>query len=848
MLSPRLRQHILELWTRFWAGGLTNPITAIEQITYLLFLKQLESMDEERRTRFYTIYGRRQNCTLEHHPIYDVLAEKPPLPPGVLTITQEDNYCVGHNSSRWSIIKQTEVTYDLASQKEISPHEHLSKYVFPWLRHLHTILLETNALRVNGLAIQANGTIVNAPMEGATFQLPPDKLPLLQYAVTTIDELFKQVGRRSANYDLLGDIFEFMLDEIQTSGKNGQFRTPRHIIRFMIEMLDPKEGQRIIDPTAGTCGFLINSVLHLRKRHTPPEVLRIEWNGTPLRAYGGDLDVDRYVNGDFFTGYENDQTMARIGWMNMILHGIEEPNVFWRDSLSKSLGDEHSGAYDLAFANPPYTGNVDTTDLHEFPNRFPRGNKGPLTDKSELLFVWLILDLLKVGGKAAVVVPEGVLFGSTGAHRKLRQQLLMEHRLEAVISLPAGVFQPYTGVKTSIIVFQKVGEKGTSGDAPLSEEIWFYEITADGYSLDAKRNERPQENDLWDALEKLNLWRQSKPVEPTEYFRPDIFNERWRDIDEQTLRVFPELAGVYEKDTAWGIHELFRELPSDPQLATERIINSQTPLIIEIYRRFWRAAKLAATEAAVKKTDAQREEAARRVFSRYARGIDRLFREASESMFESLPEKTGFKNFARSALKVARDEIQRDFSERSELAVQNFREPNGHNFDLPSTDDETRATITALSDEAKLVVEAIIREFAKLDGYDLRLRSLGLNRVSDYLSESHSWSAKVRVWRRNDDWQSADGILQGSHDEAGMLRREYILDPSLYKDDGSVKAEFLESNCIEANDLNIAAGRYKPLVLRKGKIDPPHIIINELRELETKIQEGLARILTMVGE
>lgn len=852
MLSPKLRQQIYELWTRFWSGGLTNPITAIEQITYLLFLKQLEPLDEERSTRRYTIYGRRQNCTLEHHPVYDVLAEKPPLPPGVLKITKEDNYCPGHNSCRWSIIKQAQASYDMSAQKEITPHEHLNKYVFPWLRELHTILVETNALRVNGTAIQEeNGmrAIINAPMENAAFQLPPDKLPLLQYAITTVDELFKQVGRRSANYDLLGDIFEFMLDEIQTSGKNGQFRTPRHIIRFMIEILAPREGQRIVDPTAGTCGFLINSVLHLRKKHTAPESLRIEWNGTPLRAYGGDLDVEKYLKGHFFTGFENDQTMARIGWMNMILHGIEEPNVIWRDSLSKRLGDEESGAYDIAFANPPYTGNVDTSDLHESPNRFPRGNKGPITDKSELLFVWLILDLLRVGGKAAVIVPEGVLFGSTSAHRKLRQQLLMENKLEAVISLPAGVFQPYTGVKTSIIIFQKVGEERALVDVPLTDEVWFYEITADGYSLDAKRNERPEENDLWDALEKLDIWRKRETVEPTDYFKPDIFTERWRDIDEHTLKVFPELARGYEKDTSWGIHELFRDLPSDPDAATEQIINSQTSSIMEIYQKYWEAAKLAATEAvASKQATEQRGEAARRVFNRYARALDRLFKETGEKMFESLPEKAGFKNFARNALKVARGEMQRDFNERIGLATENITEQNQFMLDLASTDDDSRATVDALSEEAKPKVEAIVHEFAKLDGYDLKLRSPALNELAKYLTESHNWSAKVRVWRRNDEWQSEDGTLIGSHNENGQLRHEYLLDERLYKSDGTVKVEFLEPDCIEANELNLSAGRYKPFTMRVEETAPPREIIDELQGLEAKIQDRLERLLSLVEQ
>jgi type I restriction enzyme M protein len=203
MLSPRLKQQINELWTRFWSSGLTNPITAIEQITYLLFLKQLEALDDERKKRgYYTIYGRRQNCPLDHHPVYDVLGEKPELPPGVLKITLADNYCDGHNSCSWDIIKQAQQTYDIVAKRNITPHEHLTKYVFPWLRELDKILSETTPPDTDAEATHQENSIsamMNAPMENAAFQLPPDKLPLLQYAIATIDELFKQVGRHSAN-------------------------------------------------------------------------------------------------------------------------------------------------------------------------------------------------------------------------------------------------------------------------------------------------------------------------------------------------------------------------------------------------------------------------------------------------------------------------------------------------------------------------------------------------------------------------------------------------------------------------------------------------------------------------
>jgi type I restriction enzyme M protein len=855
MLSPKLKHQIFELWSRFWASGLTNPITAIEQITYLLFLKQLEVLDEERVKRgYYTIYGRRKKCPLKPHSSLDISGVTPPPPPGILTLPKKHDYCVGHNSARWSVIKQTPTSFDPAENRTLTPHDHLSRYVFPWLRELDKILDETASYKNGNADDSAKGKtngfdmMRNAPMENAAFQLPPDKIELLQFAIGTIDQLFEQVGRHSANYDLMGDIFEYMLGEIQTSGKNGQFRTPRHIIRFMIELLDPKPGDRIVDPAGGTCGFLINSLLHMRKQSTPKEELRLEWDGTPHRAHGSDPNEEQYLkNGDYFVGYENDQTMARIGWMNMILHGIENPHMVWRDSLSKKLGDEESNKYDYAFANPPYTGNVDISDLSDVSGRFPRADKGnkPITDKSELLFVWLLLDLVALGGRVAVIVPEGVLFGSTTAHRALRRQLLLENRVEAVISLPAGVFQPYTGVKTSILVFQKdVNRKREPGKEPITREVWFYEVTADGRSLDAKRSERPEENDLWDAQVKFR----TRTAETRDYFKPDIYTERWRDVDDRTLQIFPELAR--EKRQTRGIHELFNDLKEveNPEQAEKRVIASQSQRIIAVYARFIDAAKEAAIEAAARKKESeQRQKAAEQSLSDYRNLLNRLFREAGQEMLEALPAKSGAKNYADEALKLARKELQNDFDLRSEWWASEIAEKDYADFSLESDSKSAKAKLENLSEALKPEVKAIVREFAKLDGYEIRLRSLDLNQLKDHLKESLSWSAPVRVWQRNDQWQNEDGSLQGSHDEYGNLRPEYLLDENLYNKDGTAKSEYLELFCIEANDLNLTAGRYKPFTVAMETIESPAKIIQELQELETRIQQRLERLLDMVG-
>lgn len=510
MLSPKLRSKVYSLWTKFWASGMTNPLTSIEQITYLIFLKQLETLDQERlESGLLSLYGPRDfnsvKCTLPHHPDdnYD----------------EENGVCRGHGTCKWTSIKQ------------YSDPLHLRDYVFPWLRELDVTLQKLSSNSDNLRS-------TTRYMEDAFFQLPQEKEKTLHSAIETIDELFRGVGSRSANADLMGDIFEHMLERIQTSGQNGQFRTPRHIIRFMIELLDPELGSRILDPAAGTAGYLINSIQHVRQKLPQTNGVVYEWDGSPHRLSVPTTEqTSQYFTGNHFVGFDMDRTMVRIGWMNMVLHGIENPAIERRDTLSKSMPDAESGQYDYILANPPYSGNIDMGDVHH--HRFPRhpnrkkdpktGIVEPITDRTELLFVWLILDLLKDGGRAAVVVPEGLLFGSTIAHIALRRQLLLDHKLEAVVSLPAGLFEPYSGVKTSIILFEKCAAKRQTTDPPRTEEVWFYEITADGYTLDKQRTEQPtSDNDLWDALHK---W-QSRDSDPKTYYQPDLTSVRWRLIDD----------------------------------------------------------------------------------------------------------------------------------------------------------------------------------------------------------------------------------------------------------------------------------------------------------------------------
>ncbi len=456
MLAPHIKKKVDELWNRFWAAGLTNPLVAVEQITYLLFLKRLEAIDLKRQER-------------GHPSIYD-----------------------GFETCTWSYIRQ-----------EKTDPKHLTDVVFPWLRELDKHFTPDSADSTELASLDKR-------MADAYFQLDPNKGQVLSDAIDKIDQLFARAGDGSAAQDIMGDTFEYLLSEVATAGKIGQFRTPRHLIRFMVELLDPEPGQRIIDPAAGTGGFLFSTQQYLMRKYSTQDNLKLEWDGTPHRMDGAVTTEAQYAaihNGANFIGLDNDRTMARIGWMNLVLHDVTDPHLLQGDSLSKREGKPHAEVlqpetYDLVLANPPFTGTVDSNDLEPDSVLFPRvGGKGKkkdnaITNKSELLFFWLMLDLLQVGGRCAVIIPEGVLFDNTDAHKRLRRELLTEHVVEGVISLPGGMFQPYTGVKTSILIFRKEtrrDEKQTFTGAanPNTHHVWFYEVEEDGFSRDAKRTERP---------------------------------------------------------------------------------------------------------------------------------------------------------------------------------------------------------------------------------------------------------------------------------------------------------------------------------------------------------------------
>jgi type I restriction enzyme M protein len=420
-LTTQQKSQIDKLWTELWTGGITNPLTVIEQISFLMFARLLDDLEkaEERKA---------------------ARTKKP----------TKGRFAGKHDPRRWSSFRQLEGNQMLVVVRD---------QVFPHLRELGA------------------GTSFGEFMKDA--QLMIQKPSLLVEAVNRIEELQLTSG------DAKGDLYEYLLSKLTTAGINGQFRTPRHVIRFMVELLDPKPTEVVGDPACGTAGFLVGVMEYLTERYTsdakgasPGDLLE------PYRAH---------IRSGMFHGFDFDATMLRIAAMNLMLHGVDDPAIRYQDTLSSSFLDRHpkqaESGFQVILANPPFKGSLDEGDVHPSLTRVVK------TKKTELLFVALVLRMLKVGGRSATIVPDGVLFGSSKAHKALRQVLVEENQLEGVISLPSGVFKPYAGVSTAILVFTKGGS---------TKEVFFYDVQADGFSLDDKRVE-VKEDDLPDALKR---WRQ----------------------------------------------------------------------------------------------------------------------------------------------------------------------------------------------------------------------------------------------------------------------------------------------------------------------------------------------------
>lgn len=473
--NPELKSKIDQLWNKFWSGGISNPLTAIEQITYLLFMKRLDELDlkrqsnaewtdEEYTSKFDGVWVPPEHRTkLSGRESAVELVE--------ILANNRRQYGIDKSTLRWSEFKRMQAEEML---------QHVQGKVFPFLKDL------------NGA--ESNFT---HHMKNAVFIIP--KPALLVEAVKTIDEIFEVMERDSrengqAFQDIQGDVYEFLLSEIATAGKNGQFRTPRHIIKLMADLVQPQLGHKIADPACGSGGFLLGAyqyiVTQLAIKAGTNSLMPDEDGFVRTSVAAALTEQAQNILQETLYGYDIDATMVRLGLMNLMMHGIDEPHIDYQDTLSKGYAEESE--YDIVMANPPFTGSIDKGDINE--------KLQLATTKTELLFVESIYRLLKKGGTACVIVPQGVLFGSGGAFKMLRQLLVERCDLKAVITLPSGVFKPYAGVSTAILLFTKVWGPKDKVTQPATECVWFYEMAADGYSLDDKRSKQEGFGDLQDII------------------------------------------------------------------------------------------------------------------------------------------------------------------------------------------------------------------------------------------------------------------------------------------------------------------------------------------------------------
>ena len=419
MITGEIKAKVDRIWDTMWSGGISNPLSVIEQLTYLLFIKRLDEL----------------------HTLKERKAARTGKP------VEEPVFAPGQDHLRWSRFKETAPETMFATVRD---------EVFPFIKGL--------GRNGNGGDGDPDDSTYTRHMKDALFMIPaPRVLANVVDQLDTID---------MADTDTKGDLYEYMLGKIASAGQNGQFRTPRHIIKLMVEMTAPTPRDVICDPACGTAGFLIAASEYLIRHHS--------------EAIYRDEAARRRYNEGTFHGYDFDSTMLRIGSMNMLLHGVENPDIRYRDSLAQADDDE-AEKYSLILANPPFAGSLDyestARDLQQIVK----------TKKTELLFMALFLRLLQTGGRAAVIVPDGVLFGSSKAHKALRRMLVEEQKLDAVISMPSGVFKPYAGVSTAIVLFTRTNSGGT-------DQVWFYDMRADGFSLDDKRSPQPETSDLPDIL------------------------------------------------------------------------------------------------------------------------------------------------------------------------------------------------------------------------------------------------------------------------------------------------------------------------------------------------------------
>ncbi|MCR5743290.1 MAG: type I restriction-modification system subunit M [Lachnospiraceae bacterium] len=425
MITGELKNKVDAIWDTIWTGGITSPTTVMEQITYLMFMKLLDDNQTKAEATANAIGVSLKNKVFDE---------------GICVISENPHVETNYDNLRWHIFHN----FDPETM-----FNNIQQYVFPFIK------------QIGG----GKDTAFSRYMKDTVFLIPTAKV--LAKVVDGIDDMDMN------NKDIMGDIYEYLLGKMAAGGDNGQFRTPRHIINMIVELMKPNLKDKVLDPAMGSAGFLISSAEYVEDKYNK-ELLK--------------KDNAEYFKKGMFSGFDTDQSMLRIGAMNMMLHGVEDPNIKYQDSLSSDNDERDS--YTLIMANPPFKGNVFAEEISK--DILALCN----TKKTELLFVSLFVKMLEVGGRCASIVPDGVLFGSSKAHKQIRQELIENQKLIAVISMPSGVFKPYAGVSTAVLIFSKTNSGGT-------DKVWFYDMKADGYSLDDKRSPIVH-NDIPDIISRFN--------------------------------------------------------------------------------------------------------------------------------------------------------------------------------------------------------------------------------------------------------------------------------------------------------------------------------------------------------
>ena len=476
MITGAVKNKVDKIWTDLWAGGITNPLTVIEQLTYLMFIRSLDEKE------------------LETEELENMSGEKlskifPQSPAG--------------QAMRWSRFKNNDA-------REI--YEVISQRVFPAIKNMKNGHLPDFDEKGEMIEVQEESgeqqesTAFARYMSDAMFLIPTPQV--LQKIITGLEDLYEH---DLTGLDVQGDLYEYMLGKLATAGQNGQFRTPKQIREMMVELIAPTPDDVICDPSCGTAGFLVSASEYIRK-HYEDTMTAEQWE---------------HFATDAFSGFDMDRTMLRISAMNLMLHSITNPDVRYMDSVSKQ--NQIQEKYTICLANPPFKGTVDAESINDDLKAVTN------TKKTELLFLALFLRILKKGGQCACIVPDGVLFGSSKAHQSIRKELVENHHLRAVISMPSGVFKPYAGVSTAVLVFTKTGMGGT-------DKVWFYDMKADGFSLDDKRSPVEQ-NDIPDIIRRFWSIGQTPPVTKGDIplregdNADDILNEEKRARTEQSFFV-----------------------------------------------------------------------------------------------------------------------------------------------------------------------------------------------------------------------------------------------------------------------------------------------------------------------